>query len=238
MQQEHLDKRHSSAYDSDEIDLFELFQTLWQEKILIIAVTVLSTCAAIFYAFTAPQQYSVSMTLKPAPLGLYGEFIAGMESANEQGITLGRNTAAQVLAQLKNDLELRTNQEKYFYGDKEILAVKVSTSQGSGINQATQVTLGLDILQAEHAAKKLQGYLDFVSELTLKELNSFVMGLGNTKTITKEMLYIIDVSANEASLVKPKKFLIIAVGVILGCMLGVFAALIRSMIRKRRLQAA
>lgn len=42
------------------------------------------------------------------------------------------------------------------------------------------------------------------------------------------------VAVEPTSPIKPKKSLIVALGIVLGGMLGVFAALIRSMIRKRK----
>lgn len=219
--------RPMSNYDADEIDLFELLQMLWQEKILIILTILIFTCVAAFYAFTAQPQYSVSMTLKPGPLSLYGELVAGMDSKEQKSIALGRSTAEQVLAELNNNLALRTNQASHL-NDESTLGFKV-TSQGR-----QQITLELSILQPEGAATKLQNYLEAVSKITVKELNSFVHGLGNTNAITKKMLYTVDASSSQASLVKPKKSLIIAVGFVMGGMLGVFAVLIRSMIRKRK----
>ena len=216
------------ASDTDEIDLFELMQTLWQEKILIIAITLLATGAAALYALNAQPQYSVAMTLKPAPLSLYGELVAGMDGSEQQGIALGRSTAEQVLTEFKSNLELQANQARYL-NDKSIIALTVNAKT------AQQVTLELGLLQPDHADQKLLSYLDSVSAATVTELNSFLVGLGNPATITKEMLFTIDVlPASQASLVKPKKSLIVAVGFVLGGMLGVFAALIRSMIRKRK----
>ena len=43
-------------------------------------------------------------------------------------------------------------------------------------------------------------------------VNSFVQGLGNQTAITQEMLYTIDSMPSQASLVKPKKSLIVALG--------------------------
>lgn len=220
--------QHSQySYDSDAIDVFELLQIFWQEKLLIMFITFICTASAAIYAFTAQPQYSISMTLKPAPLSLYGELVAGMKGDNQNDIMLGRSTAEAVLTQLKMNLELQANKIKYLAGEG-VIGLQVTSKN------TQQVTLVLNLLQPEDAAQALYSYLDSVSELTLKELNSFVLGLGNTSPISKEMLYTVDSESNQAHQVKPKKSLVIAVGIVFGGMLGVFVAMVRSMIRKRK----
>lgn len=47
-----------SHHDDDEIDLFELFQTLWNSKLLIIACSILGLIISGAYAFTAKEQWT------------------------------------------------------------------------------------------------------------------------------------------------------------------------------------
>lgn len=223
---------YSPTHD-DEIDLFELFQTLWEEKVLIVLITLVCTIAAALYAFTAQPQYSVSMTLKPAPLSLYGELVAGMEGDANKSIGLGRSTAEQILGQFANNLQLRANRAQNATSEG-VLGLNVTTDNARNTQIAQWVTIQLSTLQPDGAVEVLQNYVDAVSESTLQELNSFVQGLGNPVAITKEMLYTVDAISSQARLNKPNKKLIVAVGIVLGGMLGVFAALIRSMIRKRK----
>jgi len=83
----------------------------------------------------------------------------------------------------------------------------------------------------------LDSYLQFVAELAAGELNSFLTGLGVNETVSGAMLYSVESAAGKSSVsVKPKKKLIVAVGIVAGAMLGVFAALLRTAIRKRRAQ--
>jgi len=55
----------AAPQQSDEIDLFELAQNLWREKLLIIAVTIVFTAGALAYAFTATPTYQTSVNLLP-----------------------------------------------------------------------------------------------------------------------------------------------------------------------------
>ena len=50
---------------ADEIDLFELAQSIWQEKILIIIITAVFTALAVIYALTATPIYQASASLVP-----------------------------------------------------------------------------------------------------------------------------------------------------------------------------
>lgn len=52
-------------YADDEIDLFELFENLWKQKILIVLITVSVTLAGIVYALMATPVYKASASLKP-----------------------------------------------------------------------------------------------------------------------------------------------------------------------------
>lgn len=49
----------------DEIDLFELFQSLWQEKVLIVIITAVVTAVALIYALAATPVYQVQSIVKP-----------------------------------------------------------------------------------------------------------------------------------------------------------------------------
>lgn len=53
-------------YADDEIDLRELFATLWQGKWIIIATTVLFAAVGVFYALSKPNIYQASALLAPA----------------------------------------------------------------------------------------------------------------------------------------------------------------------------
>ncbi|KAF1032411.1 MAG: ECA polysaccharide chain length modulation protein [Pseudomonas sp.] len=54
---------------SDEIDLFELFDTIWRQKALVIGFTVLAGIVGVGYALFAPKEYEVSSVLRPIAIG-------------------------------------------------------------------------------------------------------------------------------------------------------------------------
>ncbi len=73
-----------SAYPtySDEIDLVELFQCLWQQKLLIIAFTVVVTAAAAAYAYLSPPVYEAKVGVLPPRLSDIADYNLGRESYN------------------------------------------------------------------------------------------------------------------------------------------------------------
>ncbi|MGE7957069.1 Wzz/FepE/Etk N-terminal domain-containing protein [Pseudomonas sp. NPDC089530] len=54
--------------DADEIDLYALFQSIWQQKKLVIGCALAVTLAGLTYAVVAPRIYEVSSVLRPAAL--------------------------------------------------------------------------------------------------------------------------------------------------------------------------
>ncbi len=52
----------------DEIDLFELAQSIWQERILVVIVTAAVTVLALIYALVATPVYQTASILKPAKI--------------------------------------------------------------------------------------------------------------------------------------------------------------------------
>jgi len=77
-------------YPDDEIDLRELFATLWQGKWIIILVTFVFAVAGVFYALSQPNIYQSSVLLAPAQdeggAGVSGQ-LGGLASL--AGISLG-----------------------------------------------------------------------------------------------------------------------------------------------------
>ncbi|MGB3126633.1 MAG: Wzz/FepE/Etk N-terminal domain-containing protein, partial [Pseudomonas sp.] len=53
---------------SDEIDLFELFHSIWRQKKLIVGFTILAGIAGVGYAYVSPKVYEVSSVLRPAAI--------------------------------------------------------------------------------------------------------------------------------------------------------------------------
>lgn len=89
----------SRQYPDDEIDLRELFATLWRGKWIIIATTILFAAAGVFFALIKPNIYQASVLLAPAQdeggvSGISGQ-LGGL--ANLAGISLGGGGSNQTV---------------------------------------------------------------------------------------------------------------------------------------------
>ncbi len=232
----------ASSYD-DEIDLFELAQDIWREKVLVIAVTGLISLATLGYVLMVPSVYTYSnqASLKPASLHGYGSLAAAMQADGKQGLQVANELANSNFALLQKNLASSSGQNSFAQQNdlaKDISA-RVSIPKEAVLRDGTVSSFDLIVTSSkkQELDVALNQYLEFVAELTVQELNSFLAGLGVGQQVSADMLYNLDKPAGANSVqVKPKKKLIMAVGLVLGAMLGVFAALLRSAIRKRQLQ--
>lgn len=59
---------HTVSSSSEEIDLLELFHSIWQQKKLVVGCTILAGVLGVGYAFLAPRTYEVSSVLRPAAI--------------------------------------------------------------------------------------------------------------------------------------------------------------------------
>lgn len=79
----------------DEIDLRELFLTLWRAKTLILTTTLIVTCMAAGYAFFSPPVYQTSVQiLPPTANGLAGYNIASQLTGGAISSAMGRDAAS------------------------------------------------------------------------------------------------------------------------------------------------
>ena len=95
----------------DEIDLFELFQSIWQEKNLIVIITAVATLLALLYALTATPIYQVKSVIKPAA-------IKDLDELNGTGVfNLSPNSA---LIQVGASLESYETRLGYFKANQQL----------------------------------------------------------------------------------------------------------------------
>ena len=97
---------------SDEIDLFELAQNLWKQKLLIISVTVMVTALAAAYAFLATPQYEVQSVLRLAST-------KDLDELNNTGIY--SLTTSDALKQVGAALESYETRLNFFRANEQLL---------------------------------------------------------------------------------------------------------------------
>jgi len=180
----------TAPQQSDEIDLFELAQNLWREKLLIIAVTVLFTAAALAYAVTATPTYETSVNLLPPSLSDVAGFNIGrvvartQDEENDPGLApyqvadvyavFTRNLTAQASKRwFFNDVYLPSLPEEKRRGSRSSLYAKVNEQlsvKASDKARPDLFTLTVQDASPEKTTAWANAYINHVAELSLDEM--------------------------------------------------------------------
>lgn len=87
---------NTPAPPSDEIDLGDLFRVLWKSKILIVVITVITTCIAAGYAFLSPPVYQATVHILPPTANDLAQYnLASQLTGNAISSAIGRDATAQ-----------------------------------------------------------------------------------------------------------------------------------------------
>lgn len=195
-----MQNQQSINYQDDEIDLFELFQTLWQQKWLILATTLIAPLLAFVFTVSQPVKPDTFQGKALIEIGAY---------ASHDGVIHTIERPEDLSLIISQQLNVETNVPR--------TSVKVLEVKTSNIDQ-------------EKSAEKLQEAIDFVldrhEKFTSNQLKENVI----QPTQVVGQTSVDRVSPND------KLKLILAVAFVLGGMLGVFIALVRNAIQKRRQQ--
>ncbi|MDO9623712.1 MAG: Wzz/FepE/Etk N-terminal domain-containing protein [Pseudomonas sp.] len=235
------------ANNDDEIDLVELLQNLWAQRWLIVIVTSVVALSALVYAFTSKPVYSTTAVLSPAPINAFGLIANEVKVGPPEGITsaisIGINLAHDALAVVVKNFESAAIRNEFddSLGNPLDYLVEVKRHRGpvpSNPELFESVSISVSSMSAAGAKQYLDGFMAYVSKVSAAQLNDYFKALNLNHTIQPGVLYRVEQSpAVNLDPIKPKKPLIVALGVVLGGMLGVFIALIRLMLRKRAAKA-
>ncbi|UIP31290.1 Wzz/FepE/Etk N-terminal domain-containing protein [Stutzerimonas kunmingensis] len=97
----------------DEIDLIQLFRSLWKQKLLIGAITGVCALIGLLYAMLAPSYYTVQSVLRPAA-------IKDLDELNHLGIY--KLSPKQALAQVGAALDSYDNRLGFFRDNQQLFA--------------------------------------------------------------------------------------------------------------------
>lgn len=137
--------------------MFELFQSLWQEKVLIVLVTFVVTAVALLYALTSTPVYQVQSIIKPAAM-------KDLDELNGSGIY--QLTPEQALIQVGAILESYEARLGYFKNNQELfeplMASNTSVEQNfERINRNNIKTLKTDVQKNESFANHVGIQVEF-----------------------------------------------------------------------------
>lgn len=202
-------------YD-DEIDLFELIQTIWEGKIWIILATAVATCLGGLYIIATPTIYEV--TVKPT---IHADADADADAKIVKQFTQHSNLQWDITANKKShSLTLETgapeSAETYMAALEKSAQIATAQLIQSKKDELAQISdLSPALLGTEVVAKTVLSNQRF--------LNSF-------ETMGHKA---IEFSEPTIQVKAPKTNLIIALSFVLGGMVGVLGILIRSAYRNR-----
>jgi chain length determinant protein (polysaccharide antigen chain regulator) len=130
-------------YNDDEIDLFELIETLWKEKLTIIGLTLLFAFGGVGYALLSTPSYEATASLLPPTQKDIAELTKADSLAFSESTSTSTSTSVYSLfARVLNSNQLRMA----FLSQPEINAifnVEGSTEQGvwKSVNEAVKVNV-------------------------------------------------------------------------------------------------
>ena len=196
-----MKQENSQQYQDDEIDLFELWNSIWSQKWLILFVTSITVLLAAIYMFMAPPVYKGSALV-------------------------------QVQQVQFNEVQ---DSKSYFSIEPEKTTVKIINEVAPAQLSAEKSINGvLNITMASIHKESIKNSIEETYQLVKDRHANIFLALqknGAIEVLPTEMVGKVKVSNTP---VKPKKTLIIAVALVLGLILGVFVALIRQAIKKRK----
>lgn len=193
----------------DEIDLRDIWVTLFKRKLTILAMSVISTIAAATYAWTATPIYKGEMLIE------VGSIILNSEETNNK---------PTIIQSLDNTGDLKEIVNQTMNTEKEISLTVVSPKGSSGL---------IKIICEGADKNKIIKTLENSSVLVLNRLQAKTAFYqkANAKIYPSSVQGGITLALNP---IKPKKQLIISVGFISGLILGVFLAFFLEYIAARR----
>ncbi|MDA0354937.1 MAG: Wzz/FepE/Etk N-terminal domain-containing protein [Proteobacteria bacterium] len=224
-----------TPYD-DEIDLFELFETIWRGKWLISALVAISVLSGFVYSQLTPPKFEVSVSFK---VNLY--------SVNAQQICNGNvDNVRCIVGQMSKLLMVNLDSDWLYYlnfkNKNSNLAPNLALSTESPLNVKTYD----DVFDKLNQTITNQIYNEALDELTLikTELNDALMSTERVATNILNATRIIKaidsgqkaISFGSVAIKKisPKVPLILALSIILGGMIGIVFVLVNNSIRKRK----
>lgn len=222
--------------NDDEIDLIELFHELWTQKWLIAAVASVVVMIALAYILISKPVYSSTVVLAPATVNAFG-LIAGdigvrQLQASKSAISIGTDLADDALALVVKNFESAAIRKSFNSRVENSYGYAIQVEKGR--LPFDPVSISVSSMSAVGAKEYLDGFIVYVSGISAAQLNEYFQALSVSHTIQPESLYRVEQMPEVPDQpIKPKKPLIVVLGVALGGMLGVFIALIRLMLRKR-----
>ena len=219
-----LGKHMTQQYESDEIDLFELAETLWRGKFIIILCTVFALGFGLGFLNFQTKKYTVPI---PYTVGIYS--VTDQQICEFNRDCLSTTTLSYASNALGSDWSLNTKSKRF----------EMSTTAPQSIAEY------METARAASEAVTLQTKIDTENELNAISSIGTPDMLGTKRIATnilnaKRIIIALENGAHAISFANvsitqaQKTNLVLALSIVLGAFLGASAVLLRAAIANRR----
>lgn len=217
----------------DEIDLIELLQNLWSQKLMITLFTLCGLAVAAGYIYITPTKFTSQTVLASPSITAFSPFVKDMSIGSDSKVDMldaALNLSDNVIKLLGRSL-LAPNTQTAFISENSSFSGCIATgSQNS--NSPSKITVSVTCPSRVNSLLALDGYIEFASKIAVQEFQTLMQAVGIKNSIRAHDIY--SVESTPSTKASPNKNLIFVLGILLGGMLGVFAALIRIMVINRQ----
>jgi len=228
---------------NDEIDLFELFQKLYEQRWTILVITALTTALAILVSLFMPKAYKAE-AMAEVPI-IQGSKIIDISEIQESIKTYKDDTLKDVLEKVK------VSPVKNSQNMAKIEAEGISPQMGKENLQKV-----LEIINKKLFSQKMEE-LNKKFSIRLNSINQTISEINSRNDIIYDPSKIVDLLTEKEQIqkwlqdpkfvilateiqvssepVRPKPLLYTLIGFIMGIFLGIFVALVRDTIKSRKI---
>ena len=180
---EQYSQSYGQPFEDETIDFFALFITLWNNKWLVIAITLVAALGSIVYAMSLPPIYKAeSLLLPPKSKDFQSLNVQGLQRLSVD-MKLQVVETESVFTVFKNNLSSRTLQKKFINEFKlmEILAPeRTSETRDEDIyedfaeiikvNNGDGLSISIELHDPNVAAQWVNDYVQFIDSETIKRI--------------------------------------------------------------------
>lgn len=219
----------------EEIDLIELFRQLWKGRLVIMLVTACFAAVATTYALLATPSYTARASISPGSLANFGVLAQGLQARSKEPVAAaieeGMRLASDSFNVLLLTLESRSLRNEFNASDTAFGAIAFEVKRSRV--ETDPVTLMATAASPEQAREFLEAYLPFAAQQASAELNNYLAGLGLAQRLEPGALYRLDEPVlSDPKPARPKRMLLIVLGIVLGLMTGMFVVIFRGMAQR------
>lgn len=212
----------------DEIDLVELLQKLWAQKLIIVLVALCVVISATGYAYLAPKKFESKTVLTSPSITVFAPFVQDVKISSNSTVDLlgvALKLSDNVMRLLSRRLLAPATHAAFIAENPKFAGCVTVSSQNK--SNLSKIAVSVTCAEEENSLLALDAYIKYASEITAQEFQSLTMAVGVEHSIQARELYSVELPPSTK--VMPRRNLILALGILLGGVLGLFVALVRLM---------